>query len=291
MNLGVDIGYSYTKDSNYNCFRSEYQLGLPMLGGNKLIYNSKEYTVGIGSGEYSPNRINTELINTCLLTILGMNNNTNFNLVLGLPIGQFTKQKNEFQTKVLNEPVKKFELNGIEKTVTINDCVTFPQGLGALYGSNIVTNAIIIDMGGYTIDIAYVRYENGKHALKKCDTIYKGTLLLYEQIVKEINNRYDLTLDPEEAEDIIHRGLYVKCEKQDTKFLIPIYNNYISPIIKTLQINDYPYQTTNVYLCGGGANLLYYILNNKFNCVLMENAQFCNAVGFGIVADMVFKNN
>lgn len=62
MKIGVDVGYSYTKDNYGHIFRSEMMEGTN-IGGMQMEIDGKKYVVGAGSGTTDVNKANNELTN------------------------------------------------------------------------------------------------------------------------------------------------------------------------------------------------------------------------------------
>lgn len=161
----------------------------------------------------------------------------------------------------------------------------FPQGAGAIYAYNIEGDVLLLDIGGYTIDIAMFENRHGKSQLVKYNTLYKGVISLYSEIIGEANKKYDLSLDVDYGEKILSNGLSIFGEKQDLSWLKPIFENYVDDIMNNLKLN-YPYSTLDIYLCGGGA----YVLSNAFkrqikNVSMLGGGQFANAKGFKRLGD------
>ncbi|MHB1316214.1 MAG: ParM/StbA family protein [Christensenellales bacterium] len=278
MIIGVDIGYSYTKDSTGNIFRSAYLEGNNLLGGINLEVDGRLYSVGHGIGTVDEDKTGSRINELCLLTSLGLSGYENFIVVSGLPIDQYKTQKELLRTQMLSCG-KTFRINGRNRTISITDVVVYPQGIGALHSMDIQEDAIIIDCGGRTTDIAYIEY-NGKYNLVKSNTIYSGTMNLNGDIMKSVNQKYSLSLPNYQAEKILIQGLKINGEPQDVTFLSPTIKGFVLPIISELKLN-YPCETTKIFLCGGGANILYPAIKNRFkNTVLMRDPQFANAKGF-----------
>lgn len=155
--------------------------------------------------------------------------------------------------------------------------------MAALYAYQITGDAVIVDIGYRTVDI--VLYINKDIA--ECKTIYKGMVNLYNQIVAEINSRYDTALENDDGERILGRGyLSIFGERQNIDFIKPICKAHVDEILNELILN-FPYKTTPVYLIGGGAVMLGGVFRNKLGSVIvLPNGQFANAVGFKKLGEM-----
>ena len=287
MVLGVDLGYSFTKDSNGHRFKSALKYGNHELGGIKLEFDDKQYTIGVGHGTVDENKTMSEVNQLCMLTVLGLNGSGVYHVVAGLPISHFKAQKESFKNQLLKIQSFKFKLNDETKIVSIYDAMIFPECLGALFSLDIKQDVILVDVGGRTTDICYVDFTDGKPQLGKRDTLYYGTIKLDDEIMEVVNSKYEMSLPSEYAENIMRRGLSIHGEPQNLEFLVPVFKNYIHPIVDKIKI-DYPHKSTKILLCGGGAEFLSKALKNHFTVEVMPNPQFSNAMGFYAIAQKQF---
>lgn len=281
MIKGLDTGYLYTKDNLKHIFKSAYsEVNSTVTGSHEVEIDGKTYYVGNGQSTVEVNKINSELTKVCILSNLAMEADYEFKLVVGLPIKQYTANKDSFRDTVASYNDTPVSYNGKHKRIQIRDVIVFPQGAAAYYSMDKRdSDYILVDLGGLTIDVAYIEQVSGKPSIQKADTWYKGMLTLFSDVIEQVNSKYELTLDPYYSEKILTKGLEIYGEKQSTEFLVPVIKDYIKPIINELRIN-YPSATVPVYLCGGGANLLYSVFKRSFpNCTLMQDSQFSNAIG------------
>lgn len=284
MIIGVDIGYSYTKDSNEKIFKSAVATDeYGVTGGVKVEINGKTYYAGVGTGTVDVNKANAELTKVLFLTDLWMNGCTDgYYIITGLPIGQYKSHKHELKQSIMSW--NGAFVNG--KKITIHDCTIFPQAAGALYSVAINDDCIIVDVGGRTTDIGKFEFANGKANLVAPTTIYKGMEQLYSEVVKAVNDKFELSLEPRDGERIMRSGLTVDGQKSDLSFLDEVVRAYIKPIKDILE-RDYHSRSTMVYFCGGGGTTFAKQLKIK-NSVFMENSQFSNAKGFYRVGTKIY---
>lgn len=290
MIKGLDTGYMYTKDNNLNIFRSSYsEVNTSVTGAIKITIDGRTYYTGIGNTTVDVNKVHSDVTKVCTLTNLAMSEESVFQLVMGLPIKQYQEYKDSFIETILSYNNCEVIFRDKQRQIMIKDVRIFPQGAAAYYALNPTdSDYIIVDIGGLTIDVAYIEQIKGQPCVRKADTWYKGMLTLFSDVIEQVNNRYETTLDTEYAEKVLTKGLTVNGEKQDLSFLTPALKNYFNPILNELRIN-YPSKTTPLYLCGGGANLLYPILKQSFvDCTLINNGQFSNAIGYYKIGQMAF---
>jgi len=291
MIKAIDIGYTFTKDESRNIFKSAFTTtDCVITGAHQLRVDNKIYYVGIGEETIELDKCETEINRLCLLADLALSKDDEFFIVTGLPINQYKQQSGKLKNFVLSQNNKVISINNQpEKTIKINDVIVYPQGVGALYSQNINENVVIVDIGGRTIDVALIERINNKFQLQNSSTWYEGMLVLYSKIIEIINKRFELTLEPRYSEDILLNGLKIYGQPQDINFTIPIIQEHFDKIFKELMLN-YPVKTTTIYLCGGGAHILYNAFKKRFpNVQLMKEGQFANVMGFYQIAQKEFR--
>jgi plasmid segregation protein ParM len=251
--IGVDVGYTYTKTATKegeNIFRSTVKEG--SLDINKSItieYQGKEYTIG-EKGSYSVdlNKIQDETFQLCLYTAIAkamQHNSDNINLVTGLPVAYYSKQKQILRDSLEGREIYA-KLNGRHRVFRINHCLIFPQsaGLFTLYPEMFQSDVLIIDIGGMTVDVSY--FEGLK--LIKYATYPMGMLKLYGKIIQAINSEYAVNLELLDAEKIM-QGLEIDGHKIDVEDII---RKHTEEILRPIKL-EFPYKTTKRVFIGGGA--------------------------------------
>lgn len=289
--IGIDIGNEFTKDSNRNIFRTLITEKEPIgFSNNQIEINGQKYWYGIGAGTLDIDRHLSEVNRVCTLTSLALADENKFNVVVGLPIGQYQKDKEELKQIVSTYNKATVRLNNEpEKIVYINDVFVFSQGLSALYVADITEDCIIVDVGSRTVDVALVRWQNSTPIIAQHNTYYCGSLSLYGKIVSAINTEYKLTISAEDVQGILNSGLFKYGEKLSTDFLSDVFREHFSALLNDLQLN-YPSQTKPFILMGGGTSLLCNALQSRFkNVTVLPDSQFINAVGYKLIGEMIFN--
>lgn len=303
MILGIDIGYSFTKDSKKHIFPSKYTTTEPIITkgltekllfnsvDNKISYNNINYWVGTGEINVELDKCNSLINKLCVLNCLYLNNAQKVKIVSGLPINQFKNKKEELRTAIKSLHNNVYFVNNVKYTACIEDVYVFPQCVSTLYSMNvnINRNTIIIDVGSRTVDIAYIVTEHNNPKIVQYSTYYDGMYSLYSRIIKEVNNKFGLTLKSNNAESIIINGLVIKGHTQDLSFLQNTMREHFSDIFNELLLN-YPTDISDIYLCGGGSELIINAFKKRFShCQLINNAQFSNALGYEIIGRTYWK--
>ncbi|MDY3373330.1 MAG: ParM/StbA family protein [Terrisporobacter othiniensis] len=286
MILGVDLGNWNIKTSEWNVFPSRYTTIENLLGatGDVLEYEGTKYYIREGKLENNYDKANKETNIILFLYALALQKERYFKVVVGLPALTYKTSRDTFKEKLLENKVYKLKINGIEKTIIIEDLIVFPEGAGAYYSlSQRTKNAVIVDIGGGTTNI--VSFKNGK--LDKCTTLGKGMIELYNNVREYLNSTYTLKLELEDIEVIMREGLRVDGNKISFAFIKPIIDSFVKDLMNELR--NYPIRTSKVLLTGGGSKLLKGPLSKIPGLEVIDDYLFSNAKGFKKVGEAKWK--
>ena len=297
ITVGIDNGYLYHKvvsDTGKIIFKSSYTLQDQSFSGiGNINIDGTEYNVGAGKLIVDTDKTDSEMNRVGTLTAFAMIGNGIYNVVVGLPIGQYKAQKDKMKKMVMSYNNCKVIFQNKLMNIKIKNVIVVPQGVGALFSTGRKSGSyIVFDIGGLTIDVGLIETDwLGSPSTQKTDTWYKGIITLYPKIIEAVNNKFGLTLEPNFAEQILRNGLFIYGEKQDISFINPIINSYLDSMFENF-INNYPCKNVPIYLCGGGASILLPYFKNRFpQAILIEDAQFANAIGFYNIGVQSFKRN
>lgn len=278
MVVGIDLGNWNVKTSEGDIFPSRYTAVENILGstGDVFEYEGIKYYIKEGKLENNYDKANKETNLILFLYALAVQKSNCFKVVVGLPVLAYKNNKDMFKNKLLDNKVYNLKLNGIKKTVVIEDLIVFPEGAGAYFSiPNRSKNSVVIDIGGGTVNI--VGFKNGK--LDKCTTIGKGMIEFYNRIRDYLNSKYTLKLELEDIEVILKEGLRVEGEEVKWSFVREITDYFISGLMNELR--NYDIKTSTIYLTGGGSKLLRGSLTKEIKgLIILEDYLFANAKGF-----------
>jgi len=292
--LGVDKGTTYTKTDRGLIIRSTvrtYRKNEVLLDNEKNIveYEGSKYIVG-EKGNYSTDLMKSQHENTKLLilTAVGLSFTDRFietNIVTGLPIALYSSQKQQMKDMLQRDSTHQITINGQKKYIRFPNIEVFPESAGAFYSQSEYTDALIVDIGGLSIDIAL--FEKGK--LIKYSTYPMGVMKLYSKITNYINSQYDLSLTEWDMEKVLNEGLYIYGERVELNYDYLI-KEHIEEIIERLKLEYDLKIIANVLLTGGGSQWIYkhfqqYIPQAK----LMANSQFSNVIGYRNIGKVIFR--
>lgn len=286
MILGVDLGNWNIKTSERNVFPSRYTTVENLLGatGDVLEYEGNKYYIREGKLENNYDKANKETNTILFLYALALQKDKYFKVVVGLPALTYKTSRDTFKEKLLENKVYNLKINGIEKTIIIEDLIVFPEGAGSYYSlSQRTKNAVIVDIGGGTTNI--VSFKNGK--LDKCTTLGKGMIELYNNVREYLNSTYTLKLELEDIEIIMREGLRVDGNEISFAFIKPIIDSFVKDLMNELR--NYPIRTSKVLLTGGGSKLLKGPLSKIPGLEVIDDYLFSNAKGFKKVGEAKWK--
>jgi plasmid segregation protein ParM len=284
--LGTDNGYSDTKiigNGIRRVFPSAISSTNLISGAAHITIDDIDYCVGIGKTALSKfDKTDSETNKVCTLTALALCGEDDYYLVVGLPIGQYKTQRLKLKETIMDYNKCKVIYRNKPFDVRIQDVTVYPQGAAVIYTINrMYGEYMIIDIGAYTIDVALISMVNGTPSIIKYDTWYKGISTLFSSIADMINNKYNITLEPKDAENVlVLEYLRIDGENVDISFIDIIINDYLSDVYDLLDLN-YKTRTTDIYLCGGGAEIVFDKFKSKYpQTEIVKDSQFANAQGY-----------
>ena len=274
MKLGLDIGSSNLKTDTEFLISSKIKQGKTLNKCLSIEYEGKNYIIGEGNREVEINKAKRETNLLFIYSVIGaISDDIENEIAVGLPIGQFQQQKEEYKKFILENGFNVVKVNGVEKPIKITNVIVCPEGLSSVTPDY---SGIIVDIGGRTTDICLLEDKRVVNPISKP----VGTLNLYAEIINSINSKFGLDLHEEDAERIIKNGLSIDGEIQDIKFIYDILATFTDDVINTLKLN-YSLRTNELLLIGGGGEFFYNSIKRRAKqAQLIENSIFSNAKGF-----------
>ena len=145
---------------------------------------------------------------------------------------------------------------------------------------------LVIDFGGGTIDISFWDGLN----LTKARTYKEGLITLYENIIKEVNNKFSTSLNSNIAIQMIDKNTFkINQEDKNIVFVNKIVDTYINGL--TSYINQYfdTESANSIQLIGGGAIQLEKRIKDEYEkAMLYKNAEFANAENYERVGGLIW---
>ena len=297
--IGVDLGNCNIKTSKGIIVPSLITRGENYLisTGYQLEFNNEILIIGEGDYDTNLDKISKENLLPMLCLALGLSTKEEFiRIVLGLPINQYRSKKDKMIEVIEDNKILNFKLNGIERTIYIEEAAIFPEGVATYYSLDvdkrrelIEKDLIVLDIGGRTTDIALLK-AGKKRSVAKSTSLDVGMINIYNDMINEINSLYTLGLNIEDAEGIIKNGLEVDGEKKDTTFIKNIIRNNIEKVFKELNIS-YPVRTSPILVTGGGERSFFKSIKKRYpSAQIIEDNLFSNALGYKKVGEKLWRD-
>jgi plasmid segregation protein ParM len=299
MILGIDLGNVNVKTSEKIIYPNKITQDERLyedIENVRVEYEGKRYVMG--NGEYQTNYLKADKkhLMVSLLTAIAKSTENNINqIVLGLPIQQYKSDRGKLEEKINKHKINEIILNDKPRQIIISECKVFPEGLAIYYSldntikSNIGNrDIVIIDVGGRTTDICLYAVGENKRKLLNYITIPAGTLNVYSDFIKAVNDKFGLDKLKEDATDILKQGLWVDGERESLKFTKDIFIKYLERILAELKLN-YPIRTAQCILCGGGGILFQGLFKKEIKSLIVMKDIYANAKGFKRVGENIWR--
>ena len=319
--VGVDIGYGFTKiksDSQQFKFPAivgqgedlDFQSAIlsddELLNNLNVVIDNEKYFVGqmalreSAFKEFTTNKDRSEnkemeILTKTALSLLVKDNNTEFKVVTGLPVEDYTNQKESVIKTIKGELKVKFILNNKQftKKAKVSECIVIPQPMGTFYNILIdfkdgqvkynedfkEARIGIIDPGHLTTD--FILIDQMKYVNRQSTSINVGLGESLELIRKEFMSKYNRDIKDYEMLSHIENG-YIKnkgervsLDKYEEKFYQGLANEITSKAKRIWDVNGIDY----IYVTGGAAQSLVDLIDlnlTKSNCL----GQLSNVEGF-----------
>ena len=130
---------------------------------------------------------------------------TRVQLAVGLPPAHYGAQNRPFREYFSGRDVVKFDYQGREHAIYIDDVRCYPQAYAAavtrLKELMVYPRVLIVDIGGFTAD--YLLMRNGAADLSVCSTLENGVILLYNRICSKVNSEFNMLMQEMDIDAIL----------------------------------------------------------------------------------------
>lgn len=284
MIVGIDVGRCNTKlttDKDEILFTTAYQIETTEgINDNWIEIDGKRFAVGIGTGLSKDNKSLDEAYEVCLLYALSKVNDSAFKIVTGLPIAHYKSYKDNIEQKYRGKKYK-IKTTNTSKDILIEDIRVAPEGI--FCNTEKLNDSILIDIGGYTVDVAL--FEDGK--LTKADTMPLGMNTMYAHISAELRKKGS-DCDSRKIQSYISRGHYV-LDGELIQFDSYSYRkSHFDMIVEKIR-NNFPLKSSILTFIGGGANVFSDILKENNYPIPPNDTIFSNARAFKVFGESIWQ--
>jgi len=236
------------------------------FGMDVLKYNEKYYQISDQRIPYR--RDKTEDNRFFILSLFGIANEIEaadaytpgimrVQLAVGLPPAHYGTQNRAFIRYFSGRGVVSFTYHNRLYSVCIDDVACYPQSYAAavaiLPTLTTVPLALVVDIGGYTMD--YIRIKKGRGDMASCDSLENGVIMLYNKIISKVRTAQDILLSEEEI-DAILSGRSVQGLQEVVPAVERCAQEFVSDLLSALRERQLELRTAPVVFVGGGSILL-----------------------------------
>lgn len=207
-------------------------------------------------------------------------------LPIGLPPKHYGALYRKFEDYFRDRGRQQFTYKGKTYEIEIDHVISFPQDYAAamtIYPKISEYNKVITaDIGGFTLDYLLIR--NGKPDLSVCDSLEKGVITLYNDVISRINAEYDTLLEESDVDCII-KGKKSDYADNIVQTVQDMVITYVDDILGTLRERGLDLKSGCVVFIGGGALLLRSYLESSDKvgkCIFIEDI-CANAKGYELL--------
>lgn len=207
-------------------------------------------------------------------------------LPIGLPPKHYGALYQKFENYFKGRGSQIFTYKGKPYEIEIGNVMAFPQDYAAamtIYPQIAEYNKVItVDIGGFTLDYLLIR--SGKPDLSVCDSLEKGVITLYNNVISRINAEYDILLEETDVDRII-QGKKTDYAPNILQKVQDMLITYVDDILGILRERGLDLKSGCVVFIGGGALLLRSYLENSDkvgHCIFLEDI-CANAKGYGLL--------
>ena len=178
-------------------------------------------------------------------------------LAVGLPPAHYGAQNKKFIQYFSRRGVVSFSYCGKPYSILIDDVACYPQSYAAAVSllTSLVTVplALVVDIGGYTMD--FIRIKRGEGDLAACDSLENGVIMLYNKISSKVRSAQDILLSEDEI-DAILLGQSVQGLREVVPVVERCAQEFVSDLLSALRERQLELRTAPVIFVGGGSILL-----------------------------------
>ena len=186
-------------------------------------------------------------------------------LPIGLPPKHFAELYEKYEEFFRAEGnVIDLDYNGRIYHICIQEVRAFVQDFAAMMmmGQEItvVPKAVGIDIGGFTTD--YLLMRKGRPDMGYCDSLEKGVITMYNQIISNINSEYDMLLEDTDIDSIL-AGNTQYYDDNVVRMTENMVQDFVTDLLNSIRERGIDTKTSYTVFIGGGAVLLKQFLEKS----------------------------
>lgn len=208
-------------------------------------------------------------------------------LPIGVPPKHYAELADRYREYFQGDgKVHEMVYNGRTYHTCIQDVAVYPQAYAAMMteGGKIrqIPKAVGIDIGGFTSDFLLMR--NGSPCLDYCDSMEKGVITMYNDIISSVNGDHDMLLEETDI-DCILEGKTEYYPDMVVHTVEEMARNFVTDLLSSVRERGIDTKSTYTIFIGGGAILLRRFLESSNRLIKYQFIEdiFANAKGYSIL--------
>ena len=179
-------------------------------------------------------------------------------LPIGLPPKHFAELCERYERYFKGDgKVQELCFNDKVYHLCIQNVMAFPQDYAAMMTRMMeireIPKVVGIDIGGFTSD--YLLMRSGRPDMDYCDSLEKGVITMYNDIISSINSEYDMLLEEADIDSII-KGKTQYYEEAVVQAVETMVQNFVTDLLNSIRERGIDTKSTYTVFIGGGAVLL-----------------------------------
>ena len=179
-------------------------------------------------------------------------------LPIGLPPKHFAELCERYERYFKGDgKVQELCFNDKVYHLCIQNVMAFPQDYAAMMTRMMeireIPKVVGIDIGGFTSD--YLLMRSGRPDIDYCDSLEKGVITMYNDIISSINSEYDMLLEEADIDSII-KGKTQYYEEAVVQAVETMVQNFVTDLLNSIRERGIDTKSTYTVFIGGGAVLL-----------------------------------
>ena len=179
-------------------------------------------------------------------------------LPVGLPPKHFAELYEKYEEFFLAEgKVLDLNFNGRLYHICIQEVRAFVQDFAAMMTRGqeitVVPKAVGIDIGGFTTD--YLLMRKGRPDMSYCDSLEKGVITMYNQIISSINSEYDMLLEDTDIDSIL-AGNTQYYDDSVVRMTENMVQDFVTDLLNSIRERGIDTKSSYTVFIGGGSVLL-----------------------------------
>ena len=261
----------------------------PSGNSHIIIFDSDAYIIGEQAEQLCFEVSKTNLVHklATYTAISKLQEERRVQLVIGCPLSIYKNPylKAEYKSFIMDRGDISIVIDGNQHSFFIENILVLPEGTGVVYVyPSFFKNrrVAVIDLGG--LNFNFCIYDNFIPQVTSMFTQNHGGYDLQNSILKALNSKFALSLNPQDIPHVIRQGglrIMGQIDKESSAIVSNVILEYILQIIQEIQRNNFNLDTLDVCFVGGTSKTLKQKLKESIpHAFIPDEPEWVNCTGF-----------